>query len=224
MIAPIACVIPALDAAPTLGQVVGALRDALPGASIIVVDDGSRDDTHAVARACADTVMRFERNRGKGAALRAGASAALAQGARAVVTVDADGQHDPASAPRLVAALDEADLAVGTRARGGGVMPVGRRVTNALASRAVGAIVGATVPDPQCGFRAMRRAVLETVHAPGDRYEFETEFLIRAARSGFTIVAIPVPTMYGAPSHFRALRDSARVVRAIWRHRAGAVA
>jgi len=123
-----------------------------------------------------------------------------------------------------VAALDEADLAVGTRARAGGVMPVGRRVTNALASRAVGAIVGAPVPDAQCGFRAMRRAVLETVHAPGDRYEFETEFLIRAARSGFTIVAVPVPTMYGAPSHFRALRDSARVVRAIWRHRAGAVA
>ena len=70
----------------------------------------------------------------------------------------------------------------------------------------------------------MRRGVLETVHAPGDRYEFETEFLIRAARSGFTIVAVPVPTRYGAPSHFRALRDSARVVRAIWRHRAGAVA
>jgi len=224
VIAPIACVIPALDAAPTLGQVVGALRDALPGASIIVVDDGSRDDTHAVARACADTVMRFERNRGKGAALRAGASAALAQGARAVVTVDADGQHDPAFAPGLVAALDEADLAVGTRARAAGAMPVGRRLTNALASRAVGAIVGGPVPDAQCGFRAMRRGVLETVHAPGDRYEFETEFLIRAARSGFTIVAVPVPTMYGAPSHFRALRDSARVVRAIWRHRAGAVA
>ncbi|HXE59791.1 MAG TPA: hypothetical protein VN607_03760, partial [Gemmatimonadaceae bacterium] len=70
--------------------------------------------------------------------------------------------------------------------------------------------------------RAMRRAVLETVHAPGDRYEFETEFLIRAARSGFTIVAVPVPTMYGAPSHFRAVRDTARVVRAIWRHRSGA--
>ena len=224
MIAPLACVIPALDAAPTLPLVVTALRDALAGACIIVVDDGSRDDTHAVARACADTVMRFGRNRGKGAALRAGASAALAQGARAVVTVDADGQHDPWAAPRLVAALDNADLAVGTRARGAGAMPMGRRVTNALASRAVGAIVHSRVPDAQCGFRAMRRTVLERVRASGDRYEFETEFLIGAARAGFTIAAVPVPTMYGAPSHFRLVRDTALVVRAIWRQRAGAFA
>lgn len=222
MIMPLACVIPALDAATSLAAVIAALRDALAGASIIVVDDGSRDDTHAVARAHADTVMRFERNRGKGAALRAGASAALAQGARAVVTLDADGQHDPACAPRLVAALDDADLAVGSRVRSGR-MPVGRRVTNALASAAVGAIVHAPVPDAQSGFRAMRRAVLERVHASGDRYEFETEFLIRAAHAGFRIVAIPVPTTYGAPSHFRTLRDTARVVRTIWRHRSGAL-
>jgi glycosyltransferase involved in cell wall biosynthesis len=218
---PLACVIPALDAGGTLPAVIAALRAALPGTSIIVVDDGSRDDTHAIARAHADTVMRFEHNRGKGAALRAGASAALAQGARAVVTVDADGQHDPASAPRLVAALDDADMAVGARARAGS-MPVGRRVTNALASAAVGAIVDAPVPDAQSGFRAMRRTVLERVHADGDRYEFETEFLIRAARAGFTIVAVPVPTVYGTPSHFRAVRDTARVVRTIWRHRSGA--
>src|SRR6185437_15066020 len=68
------------------------------------------------------------------------------------------------------------------------------------------------------------RAVLERVRASGDRYEFETEFLIGAARAGFTIAAIPVPTMYGAPSHFRAVRDTALVVRAIWRQRAGAFA
>jgi hypothetical protein len=68
----------------------------------------------------------------------------------------------------------------------------------------------------------MRRAVLDGIAAPGDRYEFETEFLIAAARAGFRIAAVPVATRYGAPSHFRGLRDSARVVRAIWRHRAGA--
>jgi len=221
VIMPLACVIPSLDAAGSLATVISGLRASLPGASIIVVDDGSRDDTHAVGRAHADTVMRFERNRGKGAALRAGATAALAQGARAVLTIDADGQHDHASAPRLVAALDDADVAVGARARAG-AMPVGRRVTNALASAAVGAIVRAPVPDAQSGFRAMRRAVLERVHASGDRYEFETDFLIRAAHAGFRIVAVPVSTTYGAPSHFRAVRDTARVVRAIWRHRSGA--
>ena len=99
-------------------------------------------------------------------------------------------------------------------------MPFGRRVTNALASAAVSRIVGARVPDPQSGFRAVRRIVLERVRAAGDRYEYETEFLIAAGVAGFRIAAVPIATTYGAPSHFRAFRDSARVVRAIWRQRA----
>ena len=100
-------------------------------------------------------------------------------------------------------------------------MPLGRRLTNHLASTAVSAIAGTTIPDPQSGFRAFRRTVLERVKASGERYEFETELLIRAAAAGFRIVGVPVATNYGAPSHFRALSDSVRVVRTIWRHRSG---
>jgi hypothetical protein len=78
------------------------------------------------------------------------------------------------------------------------------------------------VADSQSGFRAIRRAVLELVEAQGDRYEYETDFLIQAGRAGFRIAAVPIDTLYGAPSHFRTFRDSTRVVRTIWRHRAGA--
>jgi dolichol-phosphate mannosyltransferase len=95
-------------------------------------------------------------------------------------------------------------------------------MTNALASAAVGAIIGTRVSDAQSGYRAIRRSVIEAVEAAGDRYEYETEFLIAAARAGFRIANVPVATHYGAPSHFRSVRDSARVVGAIWRHRAGA--
>ena len=144
---------------------------------------------------------------------------ALDDCASRVITIDADGQHDPAMAPQLIAALDDADVVIGMRARTRGTMPLGRRMTNALASAAVGAIVGVHVPDAQSGFRAMRREVLETVRAGGDRYEYETEFLIGAARAGYRIASVGVPTMYGAPSHFRAWNDSMRVVRTIWRHR-----
>jgi hypothetical protein len=84
----------------------------------------------------------------------------------------------------------------------------------------VGRIVGAPVPDAQSGYRAMRRIVLEQVHADGDRYEYETEFLIEAARAGYSIASVSVPTVYGVPSHFRRWSDSMRVVRAIWRYRA----
>lgn len=216
----IACVIPAYNAAATLAAVARGLRTAIPGVLLIAVDDGSSDPTHAVALASCDRVVRHAANRGKGAALRAGFAVALNERVWAVATVDADGQHDPARAPQLFDALACADMAIGARARTRGKMPLGRRVTNALASAAVGRIVGAPVPDAQSGYRAMRRALLEEVHAPGDRYEYETEFLIAAARAGYRIASVDVPTVYGVPSHFRHWRDSMRVVRAIWRHRA----
>ena len=216
----VVCVVPAFNAEATLPAVSAGLRRSLPHAVVLAVDDGSADATSDAARGCCDVVIRFEHNRGKGAALRAGIDEALARGAEIVLTIDADGQHDPACAPLLVAALNGADLAIGARARRG-TMPLGRRLTNRLASAAVGAITGATVIDAQSGFRALRRDVLLAVHATGDRYEYETDFLIRALRAGFRVTAVPVPTVYGAPSHFRGLRDSARVVRAIWRHRTG---
>lgn len=219
----VACVIPAYDAAATLAGVVRGIRASLPNALLIVVDDGSADGTHDVALGCCDRVVRFRANRGKGAALRAGFDVAHAELADAIVTIDADGQHDPARAPALLAALAGADVVIGSRARTRGTMPFGRRVTNALASAAIGVISGIAVPDAQSGYRAMRREVLVAVRATGDRYEYETEFLIEALRAGYRVASVGVPTTYGAPSHFRAWFDSMRVVRAIWQHRAARV-
>lgn len=218
----VVCVIPALNAGATLPAVIAGVRRALPEAAIIGVDDGSRDETAQVIRDACDVAESFAVNMGKGAALRAGFTRALALGARRVLSLDADGQHDPEYAPRLVDALDAADIAVGERRRTGSAMPLRRRVSNALSTAAISAVAGRRLPDTQCGFRAIRREVLETVTGVGDRYEFETDFIIRAARRGFSIVAVPVPTIYGAKSHFRECRDAARVVATIWRHRTGA--
>ena len=124
----IACVIPAYNAAATLEAVVRGLRAALPDALLIAVDDGSADATHDVAAACCDRAVRFRANRGKGAALRAGFDVAHAESARAVITIDADGQHDPARAPALLGALATADVVIGSRVRTRGTMPLGRRV------------------------------------------------------------------------------------------------
>jgi glycosyltransferase involved in cell wall biosynthesis len=182
------------------------------------VNDGSVDGTAAVARS-ADEVVTLATNCGKGAALRAGFRAALARGVDVIVTMDADGQHDPASIPELVAALGNADLAIGERRRDLRTMPYPRRITNSLSSAALTAIVGLRLPDPQSGFRAMRRSVVETTTGNGDRYEFETEFLIGAVRRGFRLTHVPIRTIYGPRSHFRAIADGARIVRAIWRSR-----
>jgi len=220
----VVCVIPALNAAPTLRGVIDGLRASLPGAAIVGIDDGSTDATASIMRDSCDLSESFPANRGKGAALQAGFSHATTLGAKRVVTIDADGQHDPSCAPALVAALDDTDVVVGARERIGTAMPLRRRMSNAMSSAVISSIAGRRLPDTQCGYRAIRREVLDAVHAVGDRYEFETDFIIRAARSGFRIAAVPVPTIYvpaaeGGRSHFRECRDAARVVATIFRHR-----
>jgi glycosyltransferase involved in cell wall biosynthesis len=214
----IACVIPSLDAAATVGVVIDGLRVALPDAVVIGVDDGSRDATAAVLTAHCDRVIILPHNAGKGAALRAGFAEALALNAEIIVALDADGQHDPSYAPMLVAGLTEADVVIGARARAASPMPLRRRMTNALSSAAVARLAGVAVLDPQSGFRAMRANVVRAIAGRGDRYEFEIDFLLRAARAGFRVGSVPVPTIYGPPSHFREMRDGLRVIAAFCRH------
>ncbi len=99
-------------------------------------------------------------------------------------------------------------------------MPAHRRLSNALSSACVSLAAGCPIPDSQTGYRAFRAEALRAVDARGDRYDYETDLLIRLARGGFRVTAVEVPTIYGAESHFDALRDTAQIARAIWRHRA----
>ena len=214
----VACVIPALDTAHTLPAVIADVRVAVPDAHIIVVDDGSADDTTRVAAPLADVVITHERTLGKGAALRSGIRAALHSNAQLVTTLDADGQHAPAALPALIVAAQTADLVVGCRRRSGTRMPLQRRLSNWISSRAVSFLAGCSVEDSQCGLRVIRSEVLRTVVAVGNRYEYETQLLVAAARAGFRIASVPVPTVYeGSRSHFRSLRDTSRVVGAMLR-------
>lgn len=215
----VACVIPAYRAEHTLPEVLRQLRGALPAARLIVVDDGSPDATAAIGKDGADWTIRLASNRGKGVALRAGFEEALRAGDDVILTLDADGQHDPAYAAALIAALEGFDVVIGERVRAGSSMPLRRRMTNAMANAAIARVTGVRLRDTQSGFRAIRRTVLERVRGRGDRYEFETDFLIRAARAGFRVRNVAVPTVYGAISHFRGMSDSARIVRTIWAHR-----
>ena len=217
----VACIVPAYNAAGSISSVIGELRATLPSARIIVVDDGSTDGT-ATAAAMADGVVHHDVNRGKGAALRSGFDAALQGDSQAIVTIDADGQHAPAVLPLLLEQLASSDIVVGARQRDEGGMPLHRRFTNRASAAAVKRITGIDIPDVQSGYRAMRRVVAETIRPSGNRYEFETEFLILSARAGYRISSVKVPTIYGqagVASHFRLLRDGARVVSTIWLHR-----
>jgi glycosyltransferase involved in cell wall biosynthesis len=218
----VACVIPAYNAAATVAAVVSGLRSSVAGATIIGVNDGSSDETRAILDGLCDRTISFPANRGKGAALRAGFETALSLGSDSVLALDADGQHDPAYAPRLLDALTDADVVVGTRVRGGD-MPTRRRVTNALSAAAARRLGRCEIPDPQSGFRALRSTVLRAIRGRGDRYEYETDLLLLAARAGFRIASVPVPTIYGPMSHFREVSDGLRIVAMFCRHLGGRV-
>jgi glycosyltransferase involved in cell wall biosynthesis len=214
----LAAVIPARDAGATIGAVVRGVREVLPGIDVVVVDDGSIDATGAEARGAGATVVRHGVNRGKGAALQTGFDAALARGAEAVLAMDADGQHDPAAAPRLVEALERADVVVGSRNSDRGEMPWIRRATNTVTTWVVSRLAGQEIPDSQSGYRAIRSAVLRAVRPRSRRFEYESEFLIAAAKAGFTVGQVPVPALYNAPgSHIHPVRDTIRFIRLVCR-------
>jgi glycosyltransferase involved in cell wall biosynthesis len=219
--AALAVVIPAYNASRTIAEMVNRCLKAAPGATLLVVDDGSQDDTAARALAAGAAVASHESNLGKGRALATGIAAATAlPAARWVVTIDADGQHPPEAIAALTGPLarDEADLVIGARRRGGR-MPMGRRLSNGLSSWLVSRGTGQVIPDSQCGFRAMTREVAERVRPHGARYEFETEFLFMAAACGYRIRAAEIPTSYSSEqSHFHYLSDTLRITAVFLRN------
>ena len=216
----VAVVIPAYQAAAQIADIVSRASRAVPGATVYVVDDGSTDGTRDVGRGNGATLLVHPRNRGKGAALATGIAAALKGGAGVIITLDADGQHQPEEIPDLAALVlnGAADLAVGARARTS-AMPWRRRCTNWLSAALASRIGGMAVPDAQSGFRALSRGVAQAVRPTEQGYDFETSFLLAALTRGFRVRFVSVSTVYkGQPSHFRHWADTWRQARVFTRY------
>lgn len=215
----LAVVIPASNEEASIGEVVRRARAG--GRDVIVVDDGSADRTAAQASAAGALVLRLRCNRGKGTALRQGIALALQRGADAVLTMDADGQHDPAEIPRFLEALHrmQADLVVGNRLSRRGQMPLIRWWTNRVMSSFLSRLSRQPIPDSQCGYRLIARRVLETCPLSTGRFEIETELVLEAARRGFRMVSIPIASIYRQQrSQIHPVRDTLRFIRFIWQH------
>jgi glycosyltransferase involved in cell wall biosynthesis len=197
--------IPSYNAASTVGDVMRTLKGFPELKEIIVVNDGSTDETGRIAEQTGATVLHHATNRGKGAALRTGFAHALGKsGWDALVTIDADLQHRPAELPAFLSARRDrrANIVVGHRARVGTGMPVHRIVSNMLTSVLVSARTGMLIKDSQCGYRLIGREVLESVGIESDGYEAETEFLLKSARHGFRIEFVPITTVYNHERSF----------------------
>jgi glycosyltransferase involved in cell wall biosynthesis len=221
-VADVLAVIPAHQEGPRIAAVVEGAARHLP---VLVIDDGSTDETAIRAEEAGATVLREIPNQGKGAALRAGFRRALDDGAEAVVTLDGDGQHDPSEIPRFLEAFEATrpDLIVGRRNFRG--MPPVRRLSNTLGGLVFSAAVGRRIPDNQSGFRLIgRRLMTALLDSEEAGFAFEVEMIARAIALDMSIAWVPIRTIYaGEPSHIRpvahftsfmrAARDARRIVR-----------
>jgi glycosyltransferase involved in cell wall biosynthesis len=219
----VAAAIPAFQAAPFVGSVVRGTLAVL--SDVVVVDDGSDDETGERAREAGAEVVRIEPNLGKGNALRAAFGRLFGAGFDAVVTLDADGQHLPSEIPTLLAEYAAgADLVLGTRDHLFAQMSRVRSASNRLSSRAISFAAGMRLSDIQTGFRVYSRRLFESVPFVGARFEAESAIVVRAARRG--LIIRPVPVRMGTPdgratSHYRPLVDSFRIAGAVIRARLG---
>lgn len=212
-------VIPTFQSAETIEELVRQLKRQ-PFA-VVVVDDGSRDLTASLAAQQGALVISHLRNQGKGCALRTGFAYALRCRYDGVITMDSDGQHDPEEIPNLVRAgeLQHAGIVLGNRMADGRSMPPVRRWTNRIMSTVVSALARQRIPDSQCGFRFIRKEVLESIPLRTTRFELETELLLAAAARRWKIVSVPIRSIYHRhKSHIRPVRDALRFLRVILRY------
>jgi len=180
--------------------------------AVVVVDDGSADDTAARAEAAGARVIRHAENRGKGHAVRSGLAQILSLDFSHVLLMDGDGQHRPEDVPKMLEAArtSEADLVVGARVFDKAQMPRSRYYSNTIGSRALSSFIGSPIDDSQSGFRLIRCEVLRGLTLTATGYEIETEMLIKLARKGVRMTSVPVTLSYGAKSKLRPVRDTTR--------------
>ncbi len=214
----IIALIPAWNEASRLGPVINQTHEHLP---VLVVDDGSEDATARVAREAGAAVISHTQNQGKGVALMTGFDFALAHDYGAVLTLDADGQHDPADIPKFVSAYASGnwDLIIGKRDFG--QMPFPRCYTNPFGSWLLSRALDERILDNQSGFRLHNGDLLKMLNLTTSGFELEVEVIIQAVCRDMRIGWVEIRTIYDVDkvSYFDPLKDSARFLGMVWRAR-----
>ncbi len=217
-----ACVlIPTYNECSAIKDLIGKVR--AHGLKAVVINDGSQDNTAEIARQSGAIVLGNNRNEGKGASLKKGFSFALEEGYDAVITMDGDGQHRPEDLPFFLhlAKGSATGIFVGNRMSRTRNMPLVRLLTNRFMSWLISLIAKQKIPDTQCGFRLIKKEVLEIVDLRTSKYETESEILIKASRAGFKIESVPIKAVYsGEKSKIHPLIDTWRffrfIIRELW--------
>ena len=212
----ICVLIPSYNEAKTIGKIVRDLRERR--FVVYVVDDGSSDDTASIAKAEGAIVLMHRENKGKGASLIEGFNNILKEDFDAILVMDGDDQHEIDDIEKFLKKMEEtsADVVIGNRMLDTVGMPYVRIMVNRFMSGLISMISGQHVPDTQCGFRLIKRAVLEKVKLESMRFDTESELVIKAARQNFKIESVPVKTIYrNETSKINPITDTIRFIALI---------
>ena len=213
-----AVVIPAFNEGAQIAGVIRAVKSFVP--VVVVVDDCSPDNTSEEANAAGAVVVRHDVNKGKGAALKTAFKKLAEMGYDYGITMDGDGQHDPQQLPLFIEEINNsrATMVIGNRFSNAHGMPKVRWLVNRSMSWLISRICGCSIPDTQCGYRAIAVANPCILAAKSDHFDYESEVLILTARAKGIIRSVPVKTIYqGEVSKIRPLRDTIRFFKLLWR-------
>lgn len=212
--------IPAFQEERQIADVVRRTRAELD--QVVVVDDGSSDQTVAWAREAGAEIICHEVNRGKGATIKTGLKNLTSRDFLYALLLDGDGQHRPEEIPRFLeeANRSHADFILGSRMQDLKLMPFVRRNTNRYMSWRISRACFQRIADTQCGFRMIHRDLVPHLFCESDAYDYETEMLLIAARKGARIASVPITTVYGEEkSKIRPVQDTIRFFKLMNRYR-----
>jgi glycosyltransferase involved in cell wall biosynthesis len=230
-----AAVIPAYQDEKHIGEIARRTRERLD--HVLVVDDGSTDQTEQRAREAGAVVIVHAQNQGKGEALKTGLAHWLEAGNSSsseqkeqitwVVLLDSDGQHLPEEIDNFLlaaASVTQPTFFIGNRMGDVARMPLVRRLVNRYMSNEISRVCGQRIPDTQCGYRMLHRQIIPDMLAGGHRFDYETEALIIASRTGYRIESVPIATVYTDQiSKIHPLRDSLRFFKLMRRYKASPI-
>ena len=221
--AKVAALIPCYFEAAQIGDIVRRVRKQLD--SVLVIDDGSSDDTALQARDAGAEVIVHPQNAGKGASIKTGLRSLLKRDIDYVLILDGDGQHLPEEIGRFLEAASgkQAGIFLGNRMHDTRTMPLVRKLTNQFMSMQISRLCRQDVPDTQCGFRMIHRDVIPSLFCESNAYDYETEMLLIASQAHHPIVSVPISTVYaGETSKIHPIRDGVRFFKLIARYQRNA--
>ncbi len=204
-----AIIIPAYNEGNTIATIIAAAKNHC--STIIVVNDGSADNTKETAVAAGATVLSHKVNLGKGAALKTGCDFALSHGISKIIVLDADGQHDPNEIPQFITALENHDIAFGYR-KIPKTMPFMMRFGNAAINVMLQSLYRVHIEDSQCGYRAFTAAAYQKIRWDALDYYVETEMILNAGRKKLKHTGIPIKTIYADNYKGTTVLDGVKII------------